>query len=625
MRNYRIAFFTADWNYELVETTLHGAKRFVDAHDNVTLCVFDCFGKDLGTAKDWSEYAIFDLADLNQFDGLLIMGNQIVLKPVRDAISRRVLEAGIPAVSIDCPVEGATQIGVDNEQCQYEIAAHVIRDHGAKRLAYITGILENGCPEGHQRMNGFLRACRDNGVKAQDIEVIEGTWRTSDGATVAEDWLDAGKPLPDAFVCANDEMALGLMEALGDRGVRIPEQVMVTGFDNVGSAELSSPRLSTVDRNYERLVYQAIQAIIDKVDGRERRAYIPFQHAIIMSESCGCKNTARAQYIRDRYFQQTRFLKSFYMQQDAMAEELLEANDLLELMTIVERNHSMFGCDNVYLCINDYYYENYDKKAWRHGPEAFGEEMILAACKESNCEGDGEHRYARFPTYALLPEAILRRERFLVFYPLHYNTSSIGYIAMNGISQAAKVNLHKSIFNFVEIAVENVRKKGLLRQLNDVLDDLYVRDALTELYNRFGFERFGQKAFDEFMARDGSAQILFIDMDDMKGINDRFGHEVGDMAIRATADILRRACDDRSFLMRYGGDEFLVIASGRETALEQDIQRAVAERRDGGDLPFKLSLSIGIVRADGGDPRTLDECILTADQQMYGVKKRRQG
>ena len=46
MRNYRIAYFTADWNYELVETTLHGLRQFVDDHEHVQLCVFDCFGKD---------------------------------------------------------------------------------------------------------------------------------------------------------------------------------------------------------------------------------------------------------------------------------------------------------------------------------------------------------------------------------------------------------------------------------------------------------------------------------------------------------------------------------------------------------------------------------------------------
>ena len=114
MIDYRIAFFTADWNYELVEKTLQGLKQFVDEHDNVSIRVFDCFGKDLGNANDRSEYAIFDLADLRRFDGLLIQGSQIVLEPIRQAISRRVLAAGIPAMSIDCPIEGCGLVSIDN-------------------------------------------------------------------------------------------------------------------------------------------------------------------------------------------------------------------------------------------------------------------------------------------------------------------------------------------------------------------------------------------------------------------------------------------------------------------------------------------------------------------------------
>ena len=619
MKNYRIAFFTADWNYELVENTLYGLKRFVDEHENVSIRVFDCFGKDVDTPKDRSEYNIFNLADLTQFDGLIIQGNQLVLGIIREEISRRVQAAGIPAVSIDCPMAGCALLNIDNERAQYEITAHVIRQHGARRLVYLTGILENGCPEGAQRRAGFLAACRDNGIPEADTEIIPCTWRTSDGAETAEQWIASGKPLPDAFICGNDEMALGMMERLEDHGIRIPRDVIVTGFDNISSAELSTPRLSTINRDYERLIYIAAEAVIGRIEGRSKQDVIPFEHNVLASESCGCRGEAHPGYIRNRYFQQTRFLKNFYMFQDSMAEELLAADDLLKLMDIVEANHSIFGCDSIYLCINDYFYDNYDKKQWKHDGRTFGDEMILAACMD----GSKSRRYARFPTRSLLPGDIMQRERFLVFYPLHYNTCSIGYIALNGISEAAKLNLHKSIFNFVEIAVENVRKKGLLKQLNDELDDLYVRDAMTGFYNRFGLERFGQQVYERFLASEGLAQILFIDMDDMKGINDHFGHEMGDIAIRATADVLRQASRDGDFLMRYGGDEFLLIASGREASLEADIQRSVEGWQQRKDMPFRLSLSIGIIHVNRAEPRTLDECILAADALMYDVKNRK--
>jgi len=621
MDRYRIAFFTVDWNYDLVESTLHGLKRFVDDHEEVSLCIFDCFGKDINNARDHSEYAIFDLADLDQFDGLLIQGNQIVLGPVRDTIARRVAQCGIPAVSIDCPIEGCAVLGIDNRQAQRDIVRHLIDEHGARSLVYLTGILENGSPEAQQRLEGFHDACRDAGLASSDVEVISCTWRTSDGRRVAERWHQRGLPLPDAFVCANDEMALGLIEGLQRHGVSVPDDVRVVGFDNITSAELSRPRLSTVSRDYSAMNYSAMECLLNRIKGVETRDFIPFDYDVIRSESCGCPDDTRIDVFRDKYFQQTRTLKDFFVLQEQLAEEMFDAADLPELMDIVERNEAIFGCENIYLCINDYYFDNYDKKQWRADSERFGREMILAACGSSGAASDAGHVYARFPTRYLLPGRILDDERFLIFYPLHYNTYSIGYMVMNGISQAAKLNLHESIFSFLEIAIENVRKKGLLRQLNDVLDNLYVHDALTGMYNRFGYERFASQTYETFLREDGGAQVLFVDMDDMKGINDRYGHEIGDAAIRAAADLIKRSCRAGDFMMRYGGDEFLVIASIREDGLAEALDGML--EGDAVGLPCRLSLTVGRVQADDSAPRTLDQCVQAADAKMYEIKKKK--
>ena len=109
-------------------------------------------------------------------------------------------------------------------------------------------------------------------------------------------------------------------------------------------------------------------------------------------------------------------------------------------------------------------------------------------------------------------------------------------------------------------------------------------------------------------------------MDDMKGINDRFGHEVGDAAIKATAEILMSACAPGDFLMRYGGDEFLIIASPAEAALPEAIQAAVAAHASRAELPCALSLSIGAVHADAAQDSVLDECVQRADVRMYESK-----
>ena len=620
-RRYRIAFLTVDWNYELVENTLHGLLQYTVDHPDVQICVFDCFGKDIGNEKDQSEYSVFRLPELAGFDGLLIQSNQIILKEARRAVEQLVAGSGIPSVAIGCELEGCSLVFFDNRLAQHSMAEHIIQEHGARRIVYLTGNLDNDCPEAGERLAGFRDACQENGIPEQNVEVITCTWRTSDGVHVARRWISSGEPLPDAFICANDEMALGLMETLQENGIRVPRDVLVCGFDNLSSAELSSPRLSTVHTDHSRLDYHAADVLMRMIRGQEPPAKHSFDYELICSESCGCHNAPRRGLIRDLYFQQTRFLRSFYVQQDQMAEDLFGAEDLPDLMRIISQNHTIFGCDDIYLCINEYYFDNYDKSMWPNYAEEFDIRMVLYGNGlEAGTDPDGMFR---FPTSSLLPDRLMEKERFLIFYPLHYNTYCIGYIALNGICAAAKLNLHESILNFLEIAIENVRKKSLLHNLNDTLDDLYVHDALTGLYNRFGLSRFGQQRYDDLLASEGSVQVLFIDMDDMKSINDRFGHETGDAALKSAARILQRTCSNDAFIMRYGGDEFIIIDTGRLRNLNTLLRDAAGEYNRTSGMPFTLGFSIGIVRTDAVERMPLDDCIKTADSLMYRIKEKK--
>ena len=614
---YRIAFLTVDWNYELVEKTFHGLKQYTEDHANVQICVFDCFGKDLGNEKDQSEYAIFTLPDLKQFDGVIVQGNQIVLRKARIDVEEMIARAGIPAISIGCEMKGCSLVYFDNVKAQYAITEHIIREHGARRLVYLTGIMDNDCPEGRQRLEGFMAACRDNRVPEENVEVIRCTWRAADGVNVGKMWLREKYPLPDAFICANDEMAISLMATLQEGGVPIPGQVLISGFDNLTSAELSSPRLTTVHTDHTRMDYYAADVLMQKIRGEEDRTDFPYTYELICSESCGCHNAPRSGMIRDLYFQQSRFLKGFYLLQDQMAEDLFEASDLRDLMQIIGRNNKIFGCEKIYPCVNEYYFNNYDKSMWPDRARHFDKAIVIP-----NPDGN-DPEFLLFPTSSLLPESVMQKERFLIFYPLHYSTYSIGYIVLNGICTAAKLNLHESIFNFLEIAFENVRKKSLLQSLNDTLDDLYVHDALTGLYNRFGLSRFGQQHYDNLLAAEGTVQILFIDLDNMKNINDKHGHETGDQALKDTADLLRAVCSRGAFIMRYGGDEFIIIDTGRDEALPDKLKSAFSTHNRTAGRPFRLGLSMGVVRSDAAERRPIDDCIKAADSLMYEIKEKK--
>lgn len=147
-------------------------------------------------------------------------------------------------------------------------------------------------------------------------------------------------------------------------------------------------------------------------------------------------------------------------------------------------------------------------------------------------------------------------------------------------------------------------------------------DVLTDLSNRRGFAVLAGHTLAE-AAREGAAMdLLFLDIDGFKGINDEHGHATGDRVLRQVADILRHACRASDVLARLGGDEFVVLMrheSPSRTVATAD--RISGGLRSGGDLAIPLQVSVGIVHGQPGS--TLDELVAEADQRMYAHKRRR--
>ncbi|MGZ4135355.1 MAG: GGDEF domain-containing protein [Tumebacillaceae bacterium] len=150
------------------------------------------------------------------------------------------------------------------------------------------------------------------------------------------------------------------------------------------------------------------------------------------------------------------------------------------------------------------------------------------------------------------------------------------------------------------------------------------RDVLTNLYNR----RFIFEIFPRIMKRveleDQPLSVLIVDADNLKVINDVFGHLVGDVAIRHVADVLLRNTRKTDVVARIGGDEFFIIAplTDKESSLKI-VERIERELRIVSEsLPYTVSASIGVATYPT-DARTLDGLFGVADSNMYQKKQQK--
>jgi diguanylate cyclase (GGDEF)-like protein len=166
-------------------------------------------------------------------------------------------------------------------------------------------------------------------------------------------------------------------------------------------------------------------------------------------------------------------------------------------------------------------------------------------------------------------------------------------------------------------------------RLLTALRQLVIVDELTGVYNRRGFVSLVDHHFALTNRTGGGLSMLYIDLDDMKSINDTHGHHEGDRALRTTADLLVRTFRFTDVIGRLGGDEFCVLLTP-SGSVDADAEVAVARLEAQlakvnatESLLFELALSVGVAEYDSATPCSLDELLHRADRAMYERKQGR--
>lgn len=190
------------------------------------------------------------------------------------------------------------------------------------------------------------------------------------------------------------------------------------------------------------------------------------------------------------------------------------------------------------------------------------------------------------------------------------------------------VNIIVAVFILllIWITVRNTRKiiskseKSILKY-----KEYAVKDSLTGVYSRFFFDNWlaGNIIDTEILDKlEAINYIILIDIDDFKHINDKYGHIVGDRAIRKFADILTKSVREDDLVVRYGGDEFLLLLKDTNIDTSEKILARIKDKlREADDFDFHISVSGGIEELK--DINKIEECLKSADKKMYNAKRKK--
>jgi diguanylate cyclase (GGDEF)-like protein len=198
-----------------------------------------------------------------------------------------------------------------------------------------------------------------------------------------------------------------------------------------------------------------------------------------------------------------------------------------------------------------------------------------------------------------------------------------------------EVHLLQALADSTSIAMENVQvyselerrvrdRTAALPDANEEIRRLSVTDELTGLNNRRGFYLLAEQKLRGSHHLGHNCVLAFLDVDGLKKVNDEQGHDVGDTLIRDVARVLRTIRRESDVLARIGGDEFCVMVTesdGDTPSLEERLALAFENFNQTSDRPYRLSASIGFVRAPVSETVTVDELLARADELMYAEKK----
>ncbi|MBP5753082.1 MAG: GGDEF domain-containing protein, partial [Treponema sp.] len=173
-------------------------------------------------------------------------------------------------------------------------------------------------------------------------------------------------------------------------------------------------------------------------------------------------------------------------------------------------------------------------------------------------------------------------------------------------------------------SIEKFRQTLGYKLMSEQLTVLSTQDALSGLLNRTGLDIFAQDLFFKNNVTNKNTLIMFVDINDMKVINDRYGHLHGDLAVKTVAEAIKDIFPKSFLAIRYGGDEFVVIGTKTGNAkidYQDKLKKDLAQRTKTMSLPYSLSVSMGIKEFLPDKNAKLMQAIEEVDEIMYKSKE----
>ena len=486
----RLALFAGQADEAYQSRFISGFNKKALAAD-YDVCIFSMYRKYQDTPEnEKGESEIFNLMNPDKFSGAVILKDSIQTENAAHELEKRLKESfHEPIVVIEKESDLFPSIYIDGYSAVFDLITHLIEVHGYRDIAFVTG--KKNHKHSKERLQAYRDAMERAGLTVSENRISYGDYWYQSGEVYAEQLLSQGDKLPDAVACANDQMAIGLCKALTARGIRIPEDIAVVGYDSTYEGQTSPCTVTSALIPAKDFGEYAFDFLIKKINGEVPEAF-SLEPELIFGESCGCHNENMPLYqIKRKKWETEISEEGFNSVFNTMESNLINQVSLTEyLNSVYSYIYQLGDIREFHLCLDG----RTEASGAYFGTSCGGyhEEMIHAIRYYSDHKNNMTGLESRFMTAEMLPDLDIEREEpaAYIFTPVFFGENCYGYAAVryeDQLDSYDEVYRHwmDSVNRGFEVLKRNIALKDAQKRLERIRNSKfaiysYAYDSLDE-------------------------------------------------------------------------------------------------------------------------------------------------
>ncbi len=533
--------------YEFIDALYQTVKG-----SDYRLLLFNSFS-DLYHQNVYDEGAksIYQLLNYDLVDAVIIKADTLNDQQVIRDLIARAKERQIPVILLNMKAEGCYSIVPSYENVLSQLIEHVIKVHHKRKLYFLSGSM--GESNSMLREKIFRETLRDCGIDPQTAKVAYGEYWYGPAERAVENWIQSGD-LPEAIICANDAMAVAACKVLKRHQIRVPEDMIVTGFDGVPSYQFHRPALSTCTRTSSVLAGKCREMLTNILEKNKPPYRDIEEYTLTIQESCGCRKQSHPDYqlCADRLcvsLWDTRVHEEFILSQ---VERVVETID----MGIIGNKLNSFILPDSMVALNSDFLAATRSNVKPDPGRPFAEEMIVISSLDSNLD---RHRYALYKSAEMYPhlEEAVSEDAMFLFQSIYVENNVCGYYIVKSkelLTDASKIHRVSKVMN---LAFSLIISRMQQDHMSHSLEEMQYHDPVTGVLNLKGLVKRINELYPIWKER--AIAVSVYNIPKYQFIYENYGLKDVEETVQLTADALRMANPQDTVTARISDDSFCII------------------------------------------------------------------